>query len=81
MTGKQQHGFKRNNSTYAVGTLLQSLIARAADNDCYFVMASLDLSMAFDIVNTELLVKRLRVMGMPDDLILLIREWLTGRSF
>ena len=81
LTGKQQHGFKRNKSTSTVGTLLQSLIARAADNDCYVVMASLDLSMAFDIVNTELLVKRLRVMGMPDDLIRLVRAWLTGRSF
>ena len=57
------------------------MIARAADNDCYVVMASLDLSMAFDMVNIELLVKRLRIMGMPNDLIKLIREWLVGRSF
>ena len=63
------------------GTLLQSLIARAADENCYVVMASLDLSMAFDMVNTELLIKRLRIMDMPVDLINLIREWLTGRSF
>ena len=57
------------------------MIARAADNDCYVVMASLDLSMAFDMVNIELLVKRLRIMGMPNDVIKLIREWLVGRSF
>ena len=44
-------------------------------------MASLKLSMAFDIVNTELLIKRLKVMGMPMDVIELIREWLVGRSF
>ena len=44
-------------------------------------MASMDLSMAFDLVNTELLIKRLKIMGMPSDLIRLIREWLTGRSF
>ena len=81
LTGKQQHGFKKNKSTATVGTLLQSMIARAADNDCYVVMASLDLSMAFDMVNIELLVKRLRIMGMPNDLIKLIREWLVGRSF
>ena len=37
--------------------------------------------MAFDLVNVELLIKRLRVMGMPADLIKLIREWLVGRSF
>ena len=81
LTGKQQHGFKRNKSTATAGALLQSLIARAADEKCYVVMASLDLSMAFDMVNTELLVKKLRIMGMPADLINLIREWLTGRTF
>ena len=37
--------------------------------------------MAFDMVNTELLVRRLRIMGMPADLVNLIREWLVGRSF
>ena len=41
----------------------------------------MDLSMAFDLVNTELLIKHLRVMGMPNDVIGLIREWLIGRSF
>ena len=35
LTGKQQHGFKKNKSTATVGTLLQSMIARAADADCY----------------------------------------------
>ena len=56
-------------------------MARAADENCFVVMASLDLSMAFDMVNTELLVRRLRIMGMPADLVNLIREWLVGRSF
>jgi hypothetical protein len=44
-------------------------------------MASLDLNMAFDLVNAELLVKRLKIMGMPNDLIKLIREWLAWRSY
>ena len=51
----------------------------SADDKCYVVMASLDLSMAFDMVNTNLLIKRLRIMGMPNDIITLIREWLVGR--
>ena len=37
--------------------------------------------MAFDMVDTNLVIKRLREMGIPDDLIKLIREWLIGRSF
>ena len=69
LTGRQQHGFKRKKSTATAGALLQSLIARAADENCFVVMASLDLSMAFDMVNMELLVKRLMIMGMPNDLI------------
>ena len=55
LKGKRQHGFKRNKSTATAGALLQSNIARAADEKCYVVMASLDLSMAFDLVNIELL--------------------------
>ena len=57
LTDKQQHGFKKSTST--AGCLLQSLISGAADDNCYIAMASMDLSMAFDLVNVELLVKRL----------------------
>ena len=81
LTGKQQHGFKRNKSTATAGALLQSLIARAADEKCYVIMASLDLSMAFDLVNIDLLIRRLMIMGLPCDLVSLIREWLTNRKF
>ena len=35
LTGKRQHGFKKNKSTATAGALLQSIIARAADSDCY----------------------------------------------
>ena len=35
LTGKNQHGFKRNRSTSTAGALLQSIIARAADDKCY----------------------------------------------
>ena len=44
-------------------------------------MASLDLSSAFDLVNVNLLIKRLKVLGLPDDLIALIKIWLENRSF
>ena len=44
-------------------------------------MASLDLSAAFDVVNIRLLIKRLKIMGLPEDVIELIKVWLTNRSF
>ena len=58
LTGKHQHGFKRNKSPATAGALLQSVISHAADDKCYVVIASLDLSMAFDIVDTNLLIRK-----------------------
>ena len=81
LTGKSQHGFKAKHSTLTAGLQLQSLIARAVDGDSYALMASLDLSAAFDVVNVELLLKRLKIIGLPDDLIILVRNWLSIRYF
>ena len=55
--GKQQHGFMRNKSTATAGLLLQSLIARALDDDEYVALAGIDLSAAFDIVDVTLLMR------------------------
>ena len=52
LTGKNQHGFKHNKSNATPGALLQSIISSAADDKCFVIMANLDLSMAFDLVNT-----------------------------
>ena len=80
-TGKQQHGFKKNKSTATAGLLLQSLIANATDLNQYALMASLDLSAAFDLVNVDLLIKRLRIIGLRMDLVKLVRVWLSDRKF
>ena len=81
ITGKHQHGFKKQKSTSTLTLQLQSLIAKALDEDNYVIMASLDLSAAFDVVNTDLLLERLRVIGLPIDLVALIETWLTNRQF
>jgi hypothetical protein len=44
-------------------------------------MSSLDLSAAFDVVNIDLLIKRLNIIGLPKDLIDLIWVWLTDRLY
>ena len=60
---------------------MQSILARALNDDNYAIMAMLDLSSAFDVVNVELLLKRLEVMGLPRDIITLLSEWLRNRYF
>ena len=44
-------------------------------------MSSIDLSAAFDVVSINLLIERLRIIGLPGDIIALIKLWLENRSF
>ena len=81
ITGKQQHGFKKCKSTTTLALQIQSLIARALDDDNYVLMASIDLSAAFDVINVDLLLKRLKIVGLPDDVVSLIEIWLRNRMF
>ena len=72
LTRESQHGFKPKHSTLTAGLQLQTLISRAVDGDMYALMASLGLSAAFDVVNIELLLQRLNVIGLPPDVIDLV---------
>ena len=67
-TGNGQHGFKKNRGTLSAGLVIQSMIARALDDGEFVAMASLDISSAFDVVDVPLLLKRLRIIGLPNDL-------------
>jgi hypothetical protein len=64
-----------------LSSALLSQISRALDNEEYVIVASIDLSSAFDLVNIDLLIKRLKTVGLPNDLIELIAVWLWKRSF
>ena len=81
LTGKEQHGFKKSRSTITAGLTLQTLIAKHLDENLFSVMASLDLSAAFDLVDLDLLMKRMKILGIPDDLLELLDTWLRGRHF
>ena len=39
ITGKGQHGFKKNRGTLSAGLLLQSMVSRALEDDNYVAMA------------------------------------------
>ena len=81
IAGKHQQGFKINRSNLTLSLQLQSIIAGALDEDNYVAIVSLDLSAAFDVVNIELLLKHLRVLGLPDDVVGLIEIWLKTGCF
>jgi hypothetical protein len=81
ITRSGQHGFKKNRSTLTLSLELQSILARALDNDEFVLVASFDLSSAFDMVNIPLLLKRMSIIGLPHDVIELVRVWLTNRSY
>jgi hypothetical protein len=49
------------------------------DDNNYVAVASLDLSSAFNVVNNNLLLTCLTIMGLPQDIVGLIQEWLVGR--
>jgi hypothetical protein len=81
LTGIQQHGFKRKRSTTTASLTLQSPISRKMDENKFAAMASLDLSAAFDLVDLDLLSKRIRIMGLPDDIRDLLKIWLENRFY
>ena len=81
LTGKSQYGFKAKHSTSLAGQKLQAIITKSLEKGEYALMSSIDLSAAFDVVNVELLIKRLRIIGMPNDVIELITIWLEQRYY
>ena len=81
LTGNSQHRFKKKRSTTTLSVTIQSVFAQALEDDGHAIMASPDLSAAFDTVNIYLLLKRMRIVGLPDDLVGLVSIWLRNTSF
>jgi hypothetical protein len=77
---KHQHGFRKRRSTITAIAELQNIIATHMDLNEYVAVASLDLSAAFDVVNVDLLLKRLENMGIPEDLTQILASWLKDRA-
>jgi len=79
LTGEEQHGFKKNRSTVTAGLSLQHTISSALDEGLVAGCVSLDLSCAFDVIDHGLLIKRMKILGLPPDICRLIEEWLKDR--
>jgi hypothetical protein len=76
LTGKNQHGFKKQRSTVTALKEIQSQIATKIDEGYYVAMGSLDLTAAFNVVNINLLIQRLINLGLPEDWMELLEAWL-----
>jgi hypothetical protein len=80
LKGKNQHGFKRGRSTVTALMEIQSQIARKIDEGHYVAMGSLDLLAAFDVIDINLLMKRMITLGLPTDWVELLETWLRDRA-
>ena len=81
LTGESQHGFKKGRSTETAGVEIQSRISQRCDLGEFVTVASIDLTAAFDVINHKALIKRMKEMGMPEIIVSIIKEWLSGRYF
>jgi hypothetical protein len=79
VTGCNQHGFKTGHSTITACLDLQHRIAEECDQGNYVAVASTDLTAAFDVVNFDLLIKRMEIMGLPKYLVDISSNWLRNR--
>lgn len=79
LTGKNQFGFKKNSSTISLCLQLQKRIADAIDGGKTAAAVSLDLTAAFDVINHDLLKKRLELYGIGSQLVDTIMDWLHQR--
>ena len=75
-----QSGFRQAHSTESCLLYLTDLIKREVDNGKYCGMVMLDLQKAFDTVNHQILLYKLKAMGFKREALALIQSYLSDRS-
>ena len=73
------HGFRRNRSTQTALLTMYDRWTRAAAKGFINGVVLIDLSAAFDLVDHDLLLKKLKIYGVQNELLLWIESYLTGR--
>ncbi len=68
-SGINQLGYKIGKSTTTIKLTFQFSTARALVDDKCVLMSSLVLSSALNVVNIKLLLERLKIVGLPTDVI------------
>ena len=62
----QDFYINKSKSTASAGLIVQSILSRALDSGNFALMASIDLSVAFDLVNIDLLMKPFSTIDLPN---------------
>ena len=75
-----QHGFRKNHSTNTAALTLQSLIARAMDRKKKVIVISTDMSAAFDLLDKDVLLPRMKKMGISQKFIDIYNDFLSDRK-
>ena len=73
------HGYRKSRSTQTALLQMYDRWARAASNGKLSGVVLLDLSAAFDLVDPDLLLLKLKAYGFEDDVLLWVKSYLTDR--
>ena len=79
LTGDHQHGFKKCRSTSTAGLSVQAYIGEKLDEGDMVLLVSCDLTAAFDLLDKDILEKRMEEKGIPNHLLQIIIDWITDR--
>ena len=74
------HGFRRHHSTATALLEMYNVWLEAFDQDKLTAVVMLDLSAAFDVVDPEILLKKLSIYGFQENAVGWIRSYLTDRQ-
>ena len=73
------HGYRRNRSTQTALLQMYDRLVSAASQGQVSGVILIDLSAAFDIVDSDILIKKLRIYGLKDDILSWVQSYLSDR--
>ena len=76
-----QSGFRRNHSTDNCLSFLNDKIVKGLDSGWYTGMILIDLQKAFDTINHDILLNKMKFIGFSPEVIKWFKSYLSNREF